>query len=196
MIQPANPTSYPNASEGPATNPANPMNYQAGTSRPGVRGTREITRSKPISTRMHGVLDYVTVGAFLAVPRVLGFNRRLTNAMTCLAVGKLGYTLFTEHELGAVKVLPMQAHLILDAVGGATLASLPFLCGEEDPAAIGTCAALGAFDIIAAPLTETSVPSGYTEEADPMAPESNLEVERDAGTTTYPVSGPETAQNI
>jgi hypothetical protein len=116
-----------------------------------------------ISTRTHAILDYLTVGTFLTLPRVLGWSDRLTNAVTFLAIGKLGYTLMTRHEGGAVRILPTKAHLALDAAGGATLASLPWLLDEDDDVAKVTCAALGAFDIAAAPLTEPRSPYEHFE---------------------------------
>jgi hypothetical protein len=110
---------------------------------------------KPISTKTHAILDYLTISSFVLLPRVLGFSKELTRGMDAVAITKLAYTLLTRHELGAYKVLPMKAHLAMDVAGGAMLAALPFAVGEEDPAAIGTCVAMGVFDIAAAPLTET-----------------------------------------
>ena len=113
---------------------------------------------KPISTKAHGVLDYLTIATFLTLPRVMGWSKGLTDGMTALALGKLGYTLFTRHELGLVKKLPMQAHLALDAAGGAALCAMPTLLGDEDDVgAQAACCALGLFDIAAAPLTETTI---------------------------------------
>ena len=113
---------------------------------------------KPISTKFHGVLDYLTIGTFLALPRVMGWSKPLTDGMTVLALGKLGYTLMTRHELGLVKKLPMQAHLALDAAGGAALCAMPKLLGDEDDVgACAACCALGLFDIVAAPMTETTM---------------------------------------
>ena len=113
---------------------------------------------KPISTKAHGVLDYLTVGAMLTLPRVMGWSRGLTQGMTLLGLGKLGYTLFTKHELGLVKKLPMQAHLALDAAGGAALCAMPMLLGdEEDVGACAACCAMGLFDIAAAPMTQTEM---------------------------------------
>ena len=111
---------------------------------------------KPISTRTHAVLDLVTVGTMLAIPRVLGSSRRFTNAVTALAAGKLAYALMTRHELGIVKALPMKAHLTLDAIGGATLCALPFLMDEDDPTTVALCAGQGMMDIAVAPLTQTT----------------------------------------
>jgi hypothetical protein len=110
---------------------------------------------KPISTKTHACLDYLTIGSFVLLPRLLGFSKALTRGMDAVAITKLAYTLLTRHELGAYKVLPMKAHLAMDVAGGAMLAALPFAVGEDDPVATGTCLAMGVFDIAAAPLTET-----------------------------------------
>src|SRR5688572_33154875 len=111
---------------------------------------------KPISTKAHGVVDYLTIATCLALPRVMGWSKGLTDGMTALALGKLGYALFTRHELGLVRKLPMQAHLALDAAGGAALCAMPKLLGDEDDVgACGACCALGLLDIAAAPMTQT-----------------------------------------
>ena len=113
---------------------------------------------KPISTKAHGVLDYLTAGTFIALPRVMGWSRELTQGMTILGLSKLAYTVFTRHELGLVKKLPMPAHLALDAAGGAALCAMPMLLGDEDDCgAQEACCALGLFDIAAAPLTQTTM---------------------------------------
>lgn len=112
---------------------------------------------KPISTKTHAFLDYATIAKFLLLPRVMGFSRTVTNGMTAVGLVKLAYTLLTNHEGGAYKVLPMKAHLAMDVAGGAMLCALPFADEEADEAEIGVCCALGAFDIVAAPLTETEM---------------------------------------
>jgi hypothetical protein len=114
---------------------------------------------KPISTKTHGVLDYLSVGTLLALPRAMGWSRDLTNGMTALALGRLGYTLMTRHELGLWRKLPMSVHLALDAAGGAALGALPMMVGDEDDVgAQAACCALGTFDILAATMTETRMP--------------------------------------
>jgi hypothetical protein len=101
------------------------------------------------------MLDYLTIGKFLILPRVLGFSEKVTNGMTAVGLMKLAYTLMTRHEGGVVKVLPMQAHLAMDVVGGATLCALPYMNDDPDPTEQVVCCALGAMDVIVAPLTET-----------------------------------------
>lgn len=113
---------------------------------------------KPISTRTHGVLDYLTVATFITLPRVMGWSRGLTQGMTMLGLGKLAYTVMTRHELGLAQKLPMHAHLALDAASGAALCAMPMLLGDEDDyGAQAACCTLGLFDIAAAPLTQTTM---------------------------------------
>jgi hypothetical protein len=42
----------------------------------------ESSMARPISTRVHGVLDDVTAGALLAAPRLLGWNDRVRQLLT------------------------------------------------------------------------------------------------------------------
>jgi hypothetical protein len=111
-----------------------------------------------ISTRTHGYLDFLTVGFALAFPRVLNCSRRFANAVTTLALGKLAYALMTRHEMGLKKVIPMKTHLFLDAIGGATLAALPYMLDEDNEAAKNAALGMGVFDIVAGPFTQTRAP--------------------------------------
>lgn len=115
---------------------------------------------QPISTKTHGILDYLTIGTFFALPRLLGWSKPLTNTMTAIAATKLGYTLLTRHELGAAKIIPMKAHLALDGAVGASLCALPFAMDEDDidAGAPAMLISMGLFDIAAAPLTQTQAP--------------------------------------
>jgi hypothetical protein len=113
---------------------------------------------KPLSTKMHGMMDYLTVGAALVLPRVMDCSERLRTGMTCMALTKLAYSMMTRHELAPIKKIPMKAHLVLDTMGGATMAALPFMVDEENPQAISACVAMGMLDIAAAPLTQTKSP--------------------------------------
>ena len=81
---------------------------------------------KLISTKIHGVLDYLTAGALFALPRLLGWNRSTTNLLTGAALGTVGYSLLTDYEMGLVPVIPMRGHLALDAIQSAALGAAPF----------------------------------------------------------------------
>ena len=76
--------------------------------------------------------------------------------MQLVGFTKLCYAMATDHELGMVRKIPMKTHLILDCIGGATLAALPYLVGEEDDIGKESLVGMGLFDIAAAPLTQTT----------------------------------------
>ena len=83
------------------------------------------------STKTHGVLDYLTGAALLAAPRALGLEGvpSSARALQLAGGGATAYSMLTDYELGAVKLLPMRVHLALDAASGALLASSPWLFG-------------------------------------------------------------------
>ena len=84
-----------------------------------------------IPTRVHGLLDYLTAGVLIAAPLILGLRKNGTQTWlpVALGVGTIGYSLLTDYELGLFKVIPMPAHLALDAANGALLAASPWLFG-------------------------------------------------------------------
>ena len=91
-----------------------------------------------IPTHVHGVLDYLTAGVLIAAPSIVSMRQ---NGMqkwlpVALGVGTIGYSLLTDYELGLFKIIPMPAHLALDAANGALLAASPWLFGfAEDVSA-------------------------------------------------------------
>jgi len=111
--------------------------------------------TKPIPTRVHAVLDYMTVGTLVALPRIAGWDDKVTNLLMAAGGGVLVYSLLTNYELGAVKVLPMMGHLILDGMSGALLGGAPFLFLEEEDSAVkNALIGLGLMEIGVALLTQ------------------------------------------
>jgi hypothetical protein len=96
---------------------------------------------KPIPTSVHGVLDYMTAGLLFALPRVMGWSKCSTRVLDAAAVGAVGYSLLTRYELGVMKVLPMKAHLALDALSGGALIGAAAIMDDEDPEVRATIAA-------------------------------------------------------
>ncbi len=109
---------------------------------------------KLISTRVHGMLDYGTVGMLLLLPRVLRWRRTVRQLVTGAALGTLAYSAVTRYEWGLIKVLPMKAHLALDGVNGLLFSLAPILLQEEDLDVAGGLVGIGLFEISAALLTD------------------------------------------
>jgi hypothetical protein len=84
---------------------------------------------RPIPTLAHGVIDYSVSGVLLAAPELMGFGPEGSGAARMFGAGGMMYSMMTRYEMGAFKVLPMRAHLVLDMVSGATMAVTPWLFG-------------------------------------------------------------------
>lgn len=110
---------------------------------------------KPISTKVHGLLDYATAAFLHTLPRVMGWSRQATAVLDAAGASATAYSLFTDYERGLVKALPMKAHLTLDALSGGVLVASAIAMDDEDDDVRATIAALGAFEIAAALLSRT-----------------------------------------
>jgi hypothetical protein len=110
---------------------------------------------KPISTQTHGILDYLTAATLATLPSMLGLSERTTRALQMMAMGKLCYSMLTDNELGLARLIPMKAHLAMDAANGVALAALPYMLGEDDEAAWAVCIGAGLMELSAAAMTET-----------------------------------------
>lgn len=78
--------------------------------------------AKPITPRLHGILDYVTGTTLLAVPKLLGLSgTRAGRILRGAGAAHIGYSLFTRYELGVVKAIPYRTHLAIDTAGAASL---------------------------------------------------------------------------
>lgn len=110
-----------------------------------------------LPTRVHGVLDY-TVGALLVfLPIVGGFADPPTAAAAvpvALGLAALLYSAVTAYEWGAVGLLSMRTHLLLDLGSGVLLAASPWLFGFSDRV-WAPHLAVGLFEVAAALATRT-----------------------------------------
>jgi hypothetical protein len=87
-----------------------------------------------IPTRIHGYLDYLMGVVLIASPWVFDFADGGVEQWLpiILGAGVILYSLLTDYELGAMRVIPMPFHLLLDVASGALLAASPWLFGFDD----------------------------------------------------------------
>ncbi|MBQ0824393.1 SPW repeat protein [Microvirga sp. HBU67558] len=87
-----------------------------------------------IPTRIHGAIDYLTGLALIMAPFVLGFadNGPAQWVPMILGAAILITSLMTDYELSLGRLIPMRAHLGVDAAGGLLLAASPWLFGFAD----------------------------------------------------------------
>jgi hypothetical protein len=86
-----------------------------------------------IPTKAHGAVDMATGPALIAAPTLLKMNGNTGATIPPRLFGSAStlYALLTDYEFGLKRVLPMRAHLALDALGGVALAAAPFVTGAS-----------------------------------------------------------------
>ena len=113
---------------------------------------------KPIDTKTHGYIDYIMGIVLIAVPFLLHLDSESTPSIVLfvLGAGALVYSLLTNYELGLVKLIPMNIHLMLDIASGIFLAASPWLLGFSEIIYIPHLI-LGLLEIGAAVMTSSKV---------------------------------------
>lgn len=120
---------------------------------------------KFLSTQIHGIIDYAMALLLIATPWLFGFVDIGTHPESVipilLGIGVAAYSLFTDYEWGAMRTIPMNVHLWIDALGGLFLAASPWLFGFADEVFLPHLI-LGIAEIGSALVTKT-VPSPKNE---------------------------------
>lgn len=120
-----------------------------------------------IPTFFHGILDYIVGIIFIIAPWIFNFSDvpAATWSIVVAGIVVLLYSVVTNYELGIIKKIPMQSHLMLDFGLGVILALTPWMFSFADevytPHVIG-----GVFSILAS-LTTQRVPSPSFRKAHP-----------------------------
>ncbi len=86
---------------------------------------------KPISTKIHGSLDYATGLLLVLLPFFLNFDTSDPKGMILLVLGAFTIllALLTRYELGLIKLIPMPVHLVFDILSAVLLGASPWLLG-------------------------------------------------------------------
>jgi len=131
----------------------------------GVRGPRvalgvdptalEAFVRKPISPRIHGVLDYMTSTAVAAAPLVFDFPKPARRLFESLAAGYTGLSAVTNYPLSVKRLVPFKAHGATEAAIALALPAMPrFLGFKRNRAARNLCYGLTALTFVVAALTD------------------------------------------
>lgn len=70
--------------------------------------------TKPISRKVHGLSDYLLVGSLLALPSVLGLNKKVKTLYAAEALTLLGYIAVSDHPAAIKPVIPFTTHGKID----------------------------------------------------------------------------------
>lgn len=88
-----------------------------------------------LSTRTHGVMDYLMFIVIGVSPWIFGFAEvggAATTIPVAIAIIGIVMSLFTDYELGVFHVLSMRTHLTMDVIAGLFLAFSPWIFGFSE----------------------------------------------------------------
>lgn len=82
-----------------------------------------------LETKIHGYLDYIVGVALILLPIVAGWNLDSAASVIPMVLGlaAIGYSFFTDYELGVSPMISMKTHLTLDFMSGVFLALSPWI---------------------------------------------------------------------
>lgn len=87
-----------------------------------------------ISTKVHGILDYLIGVLLIAAPWLFNFANGGAAQHIPVIIGSamILTAMITDYEFAAVGILSMKTHLLLDVLAGTLLAASPWLFGFSD----------------------------------------------------------------
>jgi hypothetical protein len=110
---------------------------------------------KPISPRIHGVLDYATSTAVAVAPRAMRFPRPARMLFDSLAAGYTGLSAVTDYPLSVKRIAPFKVHGATELAIAALLPAMPYALGfSKHRAARNLCFGLTALTVVVAALTD------------------------------------------
>ncbi|ALW84599.1 hypothetical protein AUC43_05575 [Hymenobacter sedentarius] len=119
---------------------------------------------KPISPKVHGVLDYATCAFFALAPSLFNLHGAYATVCYVLAGGYLVLSLLTSMPLGLLRVIPFPVHGKLELVSGLVFLASPWLFGfaDDSPTARNLFIAIGLVTLVVYFLTDWA---GQTQDA-------------------------------
>jgi len=110
---------------------------------------------KPITPRVHGMLDYATVAATAAAPKIFDFPERAAQLAYGMASSYGGLSMFTDYPLSVKRAVPFKAHGAAEVASGLALPFMPWAMGfSEHKAARNFFLGLTALTFVVAALTD------------------------------------------
>ena len=82
---------------------------------------------KLLSPKLHGIIDYVSVGGLVLAPTLFGLNGTAATLAYALAGIHLTMTLLTAFPLGLIKLVPLRLHGVVEIVVGLSLVVVPWV---------------------------------------------------------------------
>lgn len=111
---------------------------------------------RKISTRAHGIMDYISGLIVIASPWLFNFADGTIAQWLPVVLGiiLLLSSMMTNYETGVMRIIPMPIHLGLDVFAGILLIASPWLFGFADRVYLPHVI-FGLFEVLAGLMTQT-----------------------------------------
>jgi hypothetical protein len=119
---------------------------------------------KPISTRLHGVIDYSWAATANALAKRVNGATSTARLLQGAAAAATASSAITNYEYGAVRLMPMKGHLAMDFVLCSALVASPLFLPKTERRYAAIPLLLGATGLITGLLTKTRSPLEVDEE--------------------------------
>jgi SPW repeat len=115
--------------------------------------------TKPISARVHGVLDYAVAAVFLNAPMVFGFQHTTASIVAYWLTGiHLLLTACTDFPPGPFKWIPLKIHGAIELLAALFVLAAPWILGfSGQPAPRNFFVAMGIVILLAVALSDYTV---------------------------------------
>jgi len=110
--------------------------------------------TKPITPKIHGIIDYLSVPLLLLAGPVFAFDAMPAKITSTLAGIVLVYSAATAYPPGLVKLLSLNAHRVIDIILAAGLIAAPWLLHFEQSSARWFFVAMGLFTLLVVSMTD------------------------------------------
>jgi hypothetical protein len=111
--------------------------------------------TRPITPRLHGLIDYGFVAVQALIPSLLGVNNKAVKLYQATAVNLFLYNALTDHPVSAKPLISYKTHGKIDVASVAGLALLTFYSGiRRDKKALSFHIALVSLAVINVFLTD------------------------------------------
>jgi hypothetical protein len=112
--------------------------------------------TKPITPKIHGIIDYLSVPVLLLAGPLFGFDALPAKITSTLAGVVLVYSAATAYPPGLVKLLSLNAHRVIDIILAIGLIAAPWLFHFEQPSARWFFVAMGLVSLLVVSMTDFS----------------------------------------
>ena len=117
--------------------------------------------NKPISPKLHGMLDYATTAATALLPLLVPLPRRAARTAEAWAAGYTALSALTDYPLALKRRVPFRSHGAVDRTLGLVVPALPWILGfARNRRARNLFLALAGVTIVVTALTDWDSATG------------------------------------